>query len=157
MPIAPSGASVPLAAPELTGDNAVPFRLLHTMLRVTDLERALLFYSEALGMTVLRQEHYPGRFTLAFLGYAHESKGAQIELTHNWDKQDYPHGGAFGHIALAVVNIEAACARLAAMGVKILRAPGPMSHLCAERADAEIIAFIEDPDGYRIELIETRP
>lgn len=158
MPIALSGTSEPLATQELTGHNAVPFRLVHTMLRVADLERALLFYSETLGMRLLRQEHYPsGRFTLAFLGYADERTGAQIELTHNWDKQDYPHGGAFGHIALAVANTEAACARLAAMGVKILRAPGPMSNASAERADAEVIAFIEDPDGYRIELIETQP
>jgi lactoylglutathione lyase len=133
-----------------------PKRLLHTMLRIGNLQRSLKFYTEQLGMRVLRREDYPsGRFTLAFVGYDDEHAGAVLELTHNWDTPTYEQGSAFGHIALAVTDIEATCARLAAGGVSIVRAPGPMSALASGRRQSEIIAFIEDPDGYRIELIET--
>jgi lactoylglutathione lyase len=132
-----------------------PFRLVHTMLRVGDLERSLSFYTRALGMSIFRREDYPdGRFTLAFVGYGDERSSAVIELTHNWDQSAYERGSAFGHIALAVADLQATCAFLAAAGVKMLRAPGPMTHRSPSRGDAEIIAFVEDPDGYRIELIE---
>lgn len=135
-----------------------PNRLLHTMLRIGDLQRSLTFYSEQLGMRVLRREDYPsGRFTLAFVGYEDEHAGAVLELTHNWDTPAYQQGSAFGHIALAVMDIHATCARLEADGVSIVRAPGPMAAVATGRQQSEIIAFIEDPDGYRIELIETAP
>lgn len=135
-----------------------PNRLLHTMLRIGDLQRSLKFYTEQLGMRVLRREDYPsGRFTLAFVGYDDEHASAVLELTHNWDTPAYQQGSAFGHIALAVTDIEATYARLEAGGVKMVRAPGPMSAIATGRKQSEIIAFIEDPDGYRIELIETAP
>jgi lactoylglutathione lyase len=127
-------------------------RLLHTMLRVGDLERSLEFYISALGMKLLRRKDYSeGRFTLAFIGYSQESEAAVIELTHNWDSNFYDKGTAFGHIAVSVKNIEAACTALRAAGVSIVREPGPMKHDTTER-----IAFIEDPDGYRVELIQSR-
>ena len=137
--------------------NGMPAnRLLHTMLRVGDLQRSLRFYIEQLGMRLLRREDYPGgRFTLAFVGYDDEHAGAVLELTHNWDSQEYEHGSAFGHIALAVSDIHASCARLKAAGVNITRAPGPMAAVAAGCGHREIIAFIMDPDGYRIELIES--
>lgn len=125
------------------------------MLRVGDLEKSLLFYTEKLGMQLFRREDYPdGRFTLAFVGYGDEHDSATIELTYNWGRDDYERGNAFGHIALAVSDITSICASLEATGVKMLRAPGPMSVSSPDRRDVEIIAFIEDPDGYRIELIE---
>jgi lactoylglutathione lyase len=134
---------------------ANPNRVLHTMWRVADLERSLHFYSHQLGMTLFRREDYPsGKFTLAFVGYGTEDDGAVIELTHNWCKAGYEHGSAFGHMALAVTDIDATCARLQAAGVKLLRAPGPMSTLSPQRQHAEVIAFVEDPDGFRIELIQ---
>lgn len=127
------------------------WRLLHTMIRVGNLERSLDFYTRLLGMRLLRRRDYPeGRFTLAFVGYGDESETAVIELTHNWDSDHYELGTGFGHLALAVPDIEAACARLAAEGVKIPRPPGPMKH------GSTVIAFVEDPDGYRIELIAAR-
>ncbi|MBI5164112.1 MAG: lactoylglutathione lyase [Magnetospirillum sp.] len=127
------------------------WRLLHTMIRVGSLERSLDFYTRLLGMRLLRRRDYPeGRFTLAFVGYGDESETAVIELTHNWDSDHYELGTGFGHLALAVPDIEAACARLAAEGVKIPRPPGPMKH------GSTVIAFVEDPDGYRIELIAAR-
>lgn len=138
------------AAPELSGA-----RLLHTMLRVRDLGHALAFYTGTLGMTLFRTETFPeGRFTLAFVGYGSEATSAVIELTYNWDKIEYQRGTDFGHIALQVEDASAACTALAVRGVKVVRPAGPMTFAANERADREVIAFIEDPDGYRIELIE---
>jgi lactoylglutathione lyase len=126
------------------------------MLRVGDLERSLAFYTEKLGMRVFRREEYPeGRFTLAFVGYGDGNSDAVIELTHNWGKSAYEQGNAFGHIALAVENVKSTCMKLETLGVKIVRAPGSMTFRSPDRDTAEVIAFIEDPDGYRIELIES--
>ena len=125
------------------------------MLRVGDLERSITFYTEKLGMQLFRREAYPeGHFTLAFVGYGDEHNGATIELTHNWGRETYEHGSAFGHIALAVTDIKTTFAKLEALGVKVLRSPGPMVVSSPDRTEVEVIAFIEDPDGYRIELIE---
>lgn len=130
-------------------------RILHTMLRVADLERSLAFYVGVLGMTLYRRETYPnGRFTLAFVGYGEEATSALIELTHNWDVGDYAIGNGYGHIALGVADAGASCGMFAAKGAKIIRPAGPMSNVSPDRNDIEVIAFIEDPDGYRIELIE---
>lgn len=127
------------------------------MLRVGDLERSISFYTEKLGMQLFRREEYPdGRFTLAFVGYRDEQTGAVIELTYNWGRETYEHGSAFGHIALAITDIKPTFAKLEALGVKVLRSPGPMKVSSPDRTDVEVIAFIEDPDGYRIELIETQ-
>lgn len=124
-------------------------RLLHTMIRVVDLEKSIRFYTEVLGMTLLRRHDYPeGRFTLAFVGYGPESEGAVIELTHNWDTAAYELGNAFGHIALAVPDAYAACAEIKARGGVVAREAGPMKH------GKTVIAFVEDPDGYKIELIQ---
>lgn len=126
-------------------------RILHTMLRVGDLDRALSFYTEVLGMRLLRRQDYPaGRFTLAFVGYGPESEGAVIELTHNWDTASYDLGNGFGHVAIAVDDAAAACAAIRARGGKVVREAGPMQH------GSTVIAFVEDPDGYKIELIERR-
>lgn len=142
--------------PTTAETRAAPFRLLHAMLRVGNLDRSLQFYTQALGMRLHRREDYPeGRFTLAFVGYGEEHDGAVIELTHNWGQHSYEHGTAFGHLALAVADIHATCAALAEVGVTVLRAPGPMSSLSPQRTQPEVIAFIADPDGHRIELIET--
>lgn len=127
-----------------------PTRLLHTMLRVGDLERAIAFYTETLGMKLLRQKDYPdGKFTLAFLGHGKEAETTVLELTYNWGVAHYEHGAAYGHIALAVADIYKTCAALAADGVKVTRPPCPMKD-----GGASLIAFIEDPDGYKIELIQ---
>jgi lactoylglutathione lyase len=132
-----------------------PTRLLHTMLRVADLERSLAFYTGPLGMRLHRKERYPeGRFTLAFVGYGHEVAEASIELTHNWDETAYQRGTAYGHIALAVHSVAKSCLSLQAAGVKVVRQGGAMMSLSPDRIAPEHIAFIEDPDGYRIELIE---
>jgi lactoylglutathione lyase len=126
-------------------------RFLHTMIRVGDLERSLAFYTGVLGMQLLRRQDYPdGRFTLAFVGYAPESEQAAIELTHNWDTPRYELGAGFGHVALEVADAAAACAEIKAKGGKVVREAGPMKH------GKTVIAFVEDPDGYRIELIERR-
>ena len=126
-------------------------RLLHTMLRVVDLEAALAFYTEVLGMSLLRRQDYPeGRFTLAFVGYGPETETAVIELTHNWDTDSYETGNAFGHLAIAVDDAAAACSAIRERGGKIVREAGPMKH------GSTVIAFVEDPDGYKIELIERR-
>ena len=126
-------------------------RILHTMIRVADLEASKKFYCEALGMRVLREKEYPdGKFTLAFLGYGRNPEHAEIELTHNWDTARYELGTAYGHIALGVDDINAACDKIRAAGGKITREPGPMKH------GTTVIAFIEDPDGYKIELIEQK-
>jgi lactoylglutathione lyase len=126
-------------------------RLLHTMLRVRDLERSLRFYCELLGMKLLRRKDYPGgQFTLAFVGYGDESETAVLELTHNWDNRSYELGTAFGHVAIGVAGIHGLCDRLRAQGARITREPGPMQH------GTTVIAFVEDPDGYKVELIEER-
>jgi lactoylglutathione lyase len=126
-------------------------RLLHTMLRVGDLEKSLAFYCGVLGMKELRRKDYPdGRFTLAFVGYGAEADTAVIELTHNWDTTSYDLGKGFGHLALEVPNAAAACADIKARGGKVVREAGPMKH------GTTVIAFVEDPDGYRIELIEQK-
>lgn len=127
-----------------------PFRLLHTMLRVFDLEKSLDFYVNKMGMQLLRKKDYPtGEFTLAFVGYGNEDAQAVIELTHNWgQKEPYSIGSGYGHIAFGVPDIYGLCEKLAANGVKITRPPGPMKH------GGSVIAFLEDPDGYKIELIE---
>ena len=132
-----------------------PNRILHTMLRVSDLPRAIKFYCEHLGMRLFRQEDYPeGAFTLAFLGYGEETSTTVLELTFNWSAQNYERGTAFGHIALEVDDLQQTCSQLVSQGVVLLRPPGVMSYASPQRACPENIAFIEDPDGYRIELIE---
>jgi lactoylglutathione lyase len=126
-------------------------RILHTMLRVSDLEQSLAFYTGVLGMKLLRKKDYEsGRFTLAFVGYGDEESTAVIELTHNWDTKNYVLGDAFGHVAIGTDDIYATCDRIRSAGGKIVREPGPMKH------GNTVIAFVEDPNGYRIELIETR-
>lgn len=126
-------------------------RILHTMLRVGDLEKSLEFYTEVLGMKLLRRKDYPeGEFTLAFVGYGAEEDNAVIELTHNWGVSSYDIGNGYGHIALGVQNIYDTCDRIKQRGGKVTREPGPMKH------GQTVIAFVEDPDGYKIELIEGR-
>lgn len=123
-------------------------RMLHTMLRVGDLQRSIDFYTQVLGMTLLRQKDYPaGEFTLAFLGYGDEKDHTVLELTYNWGVSEYDMGTAYGHIAIEVPNVYDAAAKAEAQGAKILRPAGPMN------AGTTIIAFIADPDGYPIELI----
>lgn len=126
-------------------------RILHTMLRVADLDASLAFYCDVLGMTLLRRKDYPeGKFTLAFVGYAPESEAAAIELTHNWGQAEYDLGDAYGHIAIGVEDIYKTCDDIAAKGGKVVRAPGPMKH------GSTVIAFVLDPTGYKIELIQGR-
>jgi lactoylglutathione lyase len=133
----------------LTCSPEIPVRILHTMLRVGDLERSLAFYTGVLGMTLLRRQEYPdGRFTLAFVGYGPESDQTAIELTHNWDTPRYDLGNGFGHVALEVPDAYAACAEIKARGGRVVREAGPMKH------GTTVIAFVEDPDGYKIELIQ---
>lgn len=123
-------------------------RLLHTMLRVTNLEKSIGFYSNVLGMKLLRRNEYPdGRFTLAFLGYGDESSNTVLELTHNWDVTEYDMGDAYGHIAIGVEDVYAACDRIRSAGGKIIREAGPMKH------GSTVLAFVEDPDGYKVELL----
>lgn len=124
-------------------------RMLHTMVRVGDLDRSIAFYTEVLGMQLLRRQDYPeGRFTLAFVGYGPESETAVLELTHNWDTSSYDLGNGYGHVALAVPDAYAACDAIRARGGKVVREAGPMKH------GSTVIAFVEDPDGYKIELIQ---
>jgi lactoylglutathione lyase len=121
------------------------------MLRVGDLERSIAFYTEVLGMKLLRRKDYPeGQFTLAFVGYGDESDTAVIELTHNWDTQSYDTGNGYGHVALGVDDIYDVCEVIRAKGGTITREPGPMKH------GTTVIAFVKDPDGYAIELIESK-
>jgi len=124
-------------------------RMLHTMLRVGNLERSVKFYTDVLGMTELRRSEYPdGKFTLVFIGYGDESSNTVLELTYNWDTDSYDLGNAYGHIAIGVADAAAACAKIKKLGGKVVREAGPMMH------GTEVIAFVEDPDGYKIELIE---
>ena len=124
-------------------------RLLHTMIRVGDLQRSIDIYTGVLGMKELRRKDYPdGRFTLAFVGYGDEAEHAVIELTHNWDTKSYDIGNGFGHIAVAVTDAYKACEEVKAKGGKVTRPAGPMKH------GGSVIAFVEDPDGYKIEFIQ---
>jgi lactoylglutathione lyase len=131
--------------------EASGYRMLHTMIRVKDLDKSLDFYTRLMGMKVLRKRDVPaGKYSLAFVGYGEERSNAVIELTYNWGKDDgYEMGTAFGHLAIGVPDAYAVCERLAAEGVKIPRPAGPVQH------GTTVIAFVEDPDGYKIELIQT--
>ncbi|KZL51748.1 MULTISPECIES: lactoylglutathione lyase [Cyanophyceae] len=126
-------------------------RLLHTMLRVGNLDESLKFYCDVLGMKLLRKKDYPGgEFTLAFIGYGDESDNSVIELTYNWGVDKYDLGNAYGHIALGVDDIYTTCAEITKLGGKVTREPGPMKH------GSTVIAFVEDPDGYKVELIQLK-
>jgi len=126
-------------------------RILHTMLRVGNLEKSIDFYSKVLGMSVLRRKDYPeGKFTLAFVGYQDESNATVLELTHNWDTEKYDLGTGFGHIAIEVNDAYMACEMVKERGGKVTREAGPMKH------GITIIAFVEDPDGYKIEFIQKK-
>lgn len=126
-------------------------RILHTMLRVVNLETSIAFYTEVLGMKLLRRTDYPeGKFTLAFVGFTDEAHGAVIELTHNWETEKYDQGNAFGHIAIEVENAYEACETIKQRGGKVIMEAGPMKH------GSTVLAFIEDPDGYKIELIQKK-
>ena len=124
-------------------------RILHSMIRVNNLEESIKFYTQVLGMNLLREKEYPeGKFSLAFLGYGKETEETVIELTYNWDKSEYEHGNAFGHIAIEVDDIYQFCEEIKGKGANIIRDPGPMM------GSKLVLAFIEDPNGYKIELIE---
>ena len=126
-------------------------RILHTMLRVGNLEKSLEFYTQVLGMKLLRRKDYPdGKFTLAFVGYQDEASGTVLELTHNWDTSEYNLGEGFGHIAIEVDNAYQACENTKKLGGKVTREAGPMKH------GTTVIAFVEDPDGYKIEFIQKK-
>lgn len=126
-------------------------RILHTMLRVSNLDQSLAFYTQVLGMKLLRRKDYPdGKFTLAFVGYQDEASGTVLELTHNWDTPSYNLGDGFGHIAVEVDDAYQACENTKKMGGKVTREAGPMKH------GTTVIAFIEDPDGYKIEFIQKK-
>jgi lactoylglutathione lyase len=126
-------------------------RILHTMLRVGNLERSIVFYTQVLGMRLLRRKEYPeGRFTNAFVGYDDESRAAVLELTHNWDTTSYELGTGFGHVALEVDDVYKACDEVKRRGGKVTREAGPMKH------GTTVIAFAEDPDGYKIEFVQRK-
>lgn len=124
-------------------------RLLHTMLRVGDLDKSIAFYTAILGMKLLRRRDFPdGKFTLAFLGYGNESENTVLELTHNWDTRSYDLGDGYGHIAIGVEDVYGACEQIRQAGGEIVREPGPMKH------GSTVLAFVKDPDGYFIELLQ---
>lgn len=126
-------------------------RLLHTMIRVGDLQRSIDFYTQVLGMRLLRKSDYPsGRFTNAFVGYDDESRAAVLELTHNWDTKSYDMGSGFGHVAVEVDDAYKACDEVKKRGGRVTREPGPMKH------GTTVIAFVEDPDGYKIEFVQRK-
>ncbi|MCP8688065.1 lactoylglutathione lyase [Marinobacterium sedimentorum] len=126
-------------------------RILHTMLRVTDLQKSISFYTELMGMRLLRRKDYPeGKFTLAFLGYGDESDTTVLELTHNWDTSSYELGTAYGHIAIEVDDVYAACDSIKTRGGQVVREAGPM------KGGTSILAFVKDPDGYMIELLDPK-
>ena len=126
-------------------------RILHTMLRVGDLDRSIEFYTKVLGMKLLRRADYPGgRFTNAFVGYDEESRAAVLELTNNWDPNSYDLGTGFGHVAVEVEDAREACERVRQRGGKVTREAGPMKH------GTTVIAFVEDPDGYKIEFVQRK-
>ncbi len=124
-------------------------RMMHTMVRVRDLDASLKFYCEMLGMKLLRKEDFPeGKFTLAFVGYGEVADSTVLELTHNWDvEEDYDHGNAYGHIAVSVDDVYAACDRIRELGGNVVREAGPM------KGGTTVLAFVEDPDGYKVELL----
>ncbi len=124
-------------------------QLLHTMIRVNDMDESIKFYTDGLGMKLLRKQDYPGgKFTLAFVGYGDEKDNAVVELTHNWDTSSYDQGTAFGHLAIGVNDIYKKCEELKEKGANVVREAGPMMH------GGAVIAFVEDPNGYKIELID---
>ena len=126
-------------------------RILHTMLRVGNLERSLHFYTQILGMKLLRKQDFPeGRFTLAFVGYADEGEQAVLELTHNWDTENYDLGTGYGHIAIGVDDVYRTCDNIRTAGGTVVREPGPMKY------GTTVLAFVEDPDGYKIELLDVQ-
>ena len=126
-------------------------RMLHTMIRVTNLENSIAFYCDVLGMKLLRRHDFEsGRFTLAFVGYGDEATHTVIELTHNWDTESYDLGDGYGHVALGVEDVYAACDEVRRRGGNVVRDAGPM------KGGTRVIAFVEDPDGYKIELVEDR-
>jgi len=126
-------------------------RMLHTMLRVTNLDESLRFYCDVLGMQLLRKHDFPsGKFTLAFVGYGDEAEATVLELTHNWDVSSYDLGDAYGHIAIGVDDVYAACDRIRERGGKVVRDAGPM------KGGTAVIAFVEDPDGYKVEIVAER-
>ena len=126
-------------------------RLLHTMLRVGDLEKSIEFYTDILAMQLLRRKDFPdGKFTLAFLGYGDESENTVLELTHNWETSEYDLGNGFGHIAISVDDVYAACEQVKQSGGEVVREAGPMKH------GTTVIAFVKDPDGYLIELLQEK-
>jgi lactoylglutathione lyase len=132
-------------------EEVLSMRLMHTMIRVNDLDESLKFYCDTLGMKLLSKREYPsGEFTLAFVGFGGLRDSSVVELTHNWGKNKYELGDAFGHLAVGVDDVYSACAALKAKGVKVVREAGPM------KGGTSVIAFIEDPNGYRIELVEDR-
>lgn len=127
-------------------------RMMHTMLRVTDLDRALQFYCDVLGMTLIRRKDYQeGRFTLAFVGFGSERDATVLELTHNWDTDRYEMGAAYGHIAIGVDDVYATCDAIRSRGGKIVREAGPM------KGGKTVLAFVEDPDGYKVEILQDEP
>ena len=126
-------------------------RVLHTMIRVGDLDRSIEFYTKCLGMSVLRRKEYPeGRFTNVFVGYGDEASSAVLELTHNWDTKSYEMGTGYGHVAVEVDDAYRACDEVARLGGKVTRPAGPMKH------GTTVIAFVEDPDGYKIEFVQRK-
>ena len=126
-------------------------RILHTMIRVGNLDKSIDFYTNILGMKLLRKKDYPGgEFTLAFLGYAEESETSVLELTHNWGKDSYQQGDAFGHIAIEVNDVYKACEEIKKLGGNVVREAGPM------KSGTTVLAFVEDPDGYKIELLNPK-